>query len=50
MEDEKILKEVGVKKLSESRSGREYLSRLKKRFKVDLLQPNDKDFGKYYGK
>lgn len=48
--DERILKEVGVKKLSESKSGREYLGRLRERFKVDLLQPGDKEFSKYYSK
>lgn len=48
--DDKVLKEVGVEKLSQSRSGREYLDRLREKHRIDLLQPTDKEFGKYYSK
>ena len=47
---EEVLIKVGAKKLSESRSGREYLDRVRKKHRIDLLQPGDKDFGKYYSK
>lgn len=50
MIDDKVLKEVGVKKLSQSKSGREYMEKLRGRHKNDLLQPTDKKFDKVYGK
>ena len=49
MADEKYLKKIGAKKLSESPSGRRYLAEIKKQKANDYLQPSDPKFRKVYG-
>ena len=39
----------GVKELKSSLSGRKYLAKLQKKYRVDLLQPSDPEFKKRYG-
>lgn len=43
------LKKEGVKKLSESPSGRKYLEKVRQAHKLDLLQPKDPMFRRVYG-
>lgn len=49
-DEEYYLKKYGVKKLMESPSGRKYLDKLREINKFDILQPQDKLFGKVYGR
>ena len=48
--NEEHLKRVGVKKLLESASGREYLSSLQKKYEKELIQPGDPRFLQLYGR
>lgn len=48
--DESLLNEYGVEKVSKTASGREYLKRLREKYKDDLLQPSDPRFKEVYGK
>ena len=39
----------GVKELKKSKSGMEYLAKLQRRHKIDILQPGEPGFDKVYG-
>lgn len=47
---EAIIQEYGAKKLSETQEGRRVLENARQKYRVELLQPGDPEFNKYYGK
>ena len=47
---ERIIQEYGVKELQKSKEGRSILQNARVKYKEELLQPNDPDFQKVYGK
>lgn len=49
-EANELVKKHGAKVLSKSSSGREILKKAAEPYKIDLLQPGDPEFRKYWGK
>lgn len=45
-----VIARYGVDKLSKSPQGREVLNKAREAHKIDLIQPNDPKFNRFYGK
>lgn len=49
-EANRIVKKFGAKELSKNPSGVRVLLKAREKYRIDLLQPKDPEFGKYWGK
>lgn len=50
MNPDKIIQKYGVAELNKSPQGREVLAKAREIHKIDLIQPNDPKFERFYGK